>query len=172
MRFSLDGICSIYCIEDNADGCFISNGQGYVMEADQMIEVGKRLIATAKKKGVKQDITEHNINNKIKLERKMTEFMKTPKQRAKSHVYLMKCADKYKIGVSNNVEQRKKQLDRRPFPIEIIAVSPLFEGAYICERELQEAYKHKRIDGEWFDLSPDEIREITQTLEIANEIYD
>ena len=68
MRFSLDGIRSIYCIEDNADGCFISNGQGYIMEADQMIEVGKRLIATAKKNGVKQDIIEHNINNKSEFE--------------------------------------------------------------------------------------------------------
>lgn len=164
MRFSLDGIRSIYCIEDNADGCFISNGQGYIMEADQMIEVGKRLIATAKKNGVKQDIIEHNINNKIEFERRMTEFIKTPKQKIKSHVYLMKCGEKYKIGVSKDVERRKKQLNNRPFPVEILAQSPLIEDANDLEEVLHEIHSNGRIDGEWFDLTDNEVNTLIKYL--------
>lgn len=164
MRFSLDGIRSIYCIEDNADGCFISNGQGYIMEADQMIEVGERLIATAKKKGIKQDIIEHNINNKIEFERRMTEFIKTPKQKIKSHVYLMKCGGKYKIGVSKDVERRKKQLNNRPFPVEILAQSPLIEDANDLEEVLHEIHSNRRIDGEWFDLTDNEVNALIKYL--------
>ena len=38
----------------------------------------------------------------------------------KGYVYILKCADKYKIGFSNNVERRMQQLDTRPFPLEHI----------------------------------------------------
>lgn len=158
MKFNLNGFNSVYCITDDDDGCFIRNGNGYIMEADQMIEVGKKLIATAKKKGVKQEIIEHNRKTKIEFYNGLTGQARRKKPLASSHIYLMRCDGKYKIGVSKNVEQRKKQLDGRPLPVEIIAVSPLVAGAYNIEKELHEVYAEKRLNGEWFDLTENDIK--------------
>lgn len=163
MEFRLNGY-DAYVITDTEQGCFINNCNGFYMEAEQMIELGKKLIATGRKKGVKEDILEYNRQNKIEYERKWSCHLKEPTPKATSHIYLMKCGDKYKIGVSNNVEKRKKQLDNRPFPVEIIAVSPLVEGAYEIERELHEIYSDCRIDGEWFNLTQEEVEGIKLSL--------
>ena len=157
MEFRLNGY-DAYVITDTEQGCFINNCNGFYMEAEQMIELGKKLIATGRKKGVKEDILEYNRQNKIEYERKWSCHLKEPTPKATSHIYLMKCGDKYKIGVSNNVEKRKKQLDNRPFPVEIIAVSPLVAGAYNIEKELHEVYAEKRLNGEWFDLTENDIK--------------
>ena len=77
----------------------------------------------------------------------------------------MECGGKFKIGLSKNVERRKKQLDRRPFPVQIIYKSPELENVIDYERELHEVFEDKKISGEWFDLDEKDIDIIKNHLE-------
>lgn len=74
-----------------------------------------------------------------------------PKKKTEGYVYVLKCADKYKLGYSNNVEQRMKQLDTRPFPLELV-YKAYSEKAYDIEQELHSVYTSYgyRLEGEWY----------------------
>lgn len=174
INFNLNGYYA-YVITDSENGCFINDGLGYYMEADQMLELGKKLVATAKKKGVKQALIEHNIQHEIDKQQYWESLKNEPKfkkPKRKSQVYLMECGGKYKIGVSANVSRRCKQLDNRPFPVNVIATSPFIENAYRFEEDLHQIYNNFRIDGEWFNFSKQQIEKITTIIGEADEIYD
>lgn len=170
MEFVLDQY-HVYMLFFEDNECAIGNNAGYVMEPQQMITVGKMLIATAKKKSFQKEAMEHN--RKQDMERKELRckgyIPPKPKPKAKAHIYIMKCNDKYKIGVSKNVEKRIKQLCGSPYPIEIIYTSHLIEDAYSIEKELHIQFERQRVLGEWFDLSDEDIAMIERCLD---EIHD
>ena len=68
------------------------------------------------------------------------------------YVYLIKCADKYKIGYTKDVERRFKELDTRPFPCELIEeyYSPI---AFPIEQKIHELLSEYRVVGEWYSFS-------------------
>lgn len=68
------------------------------------------------------------------------------------YVYIIKCANFYKIGYTNSVMRRMKQLDTRPFPLELI-YTRYFSHAYSIEQELHKEYEDFRVDGEWYDFN-------------------
>ena len=65
------------------------------------------------------------------------------------YVYLMSCEDKYKIGYSQNVERRLKQLDTRPFPLKLV-IKVYSEIAYDIEQELHKSLQEYKLTGEWY----------------------
>lgn len=65
------------------------------------------------------------------------------------YVYLLKCSNFYKIGYSKCVEQRIRQLDVRPFKIELL-MKWQSDVAYDVEQALHEIYKPYRVDNEWY----------------------
>lgn len=77
------------------------------------------------------------------------------------YVYLMKSENsKYKIGISSNIPSRMKHLATvTPYPIELIHYfySP---DTYSAERALHEKYSSVRVEGEWFNLTPDQVKEV------------
>jgi len=81
-----------------------------------------------------------------------------------SHVYLFECGRKYKIGVSVNVERRMKDLDQRPFPVTLVASSRMIRNAYQIEQSLHEQFDDQRLNGEWFELSDEQVAYITEYL--------
>lgn len=103
--------------------------------------------------------------NEEKQQESFRPFTKTKKPNKRGYVYLFKCADKYKIGYSKNVEQRLQQLDVRPFKLNLI-FKVYSENAYDIEQEL-----HKRLDGyreisEWYsDITEGMIKDMI--IEIA-----
>lgn len=84
------------------------------------------------------------------------------------YVYLMRCQDFYKIGFSRNVERRHKQLDTRPFPLDIIS-KVYSDIALDVEQEMHKKFGADRVEGEryLFDEFMDEwdFHEIVKTLE-------
>lgn len=69
---------------------------------------------------------------------------------AKKHLYIIRCGDYIKIGSTDNVEGRIKDLSNaNPYPLEVVEVR-LNEGH--LEPTYHERYKHKRIHGEWFNM--------------------
>ena len=155
-----------YVINQHEDGYFLSDGNGFIIESEDLIEIGKNLISFAKKH--KEDIIAHNEKARKNLYGFYEKLKKEPKKRS-GHIYIMECGGKYKIGLSKNVERRKKQLDHRPFPVEIIYKSPELENVIDYERELHEVFDDKRISGEWFDLDEKDIDIIKNHLELAKQ---
>jgi len=75
-------------------------------------------------------------------------------------VYVVRCESYHKIGISDNIHRRLKQLDAAsPFELELIHVirSPF---ARELEKELHDRYSAKRVKGEWFELEPRDILDI------------
>ena len=70
-----------------------------------------------------------------------------------------------KIGVSNNVEKRIKEIQCScPFSVEVLITYPVSDD-YLIEKALHNKYNEHRLNGEWFNLSV-----ITEIHEGINEI--
>ena len=166
MKFNLDGF-NAYVITEEKDSCVISNGQGYVMEAEQMIDVAKKMIKFAIHH--KKELRQHNIKRSKEYEQEISTLNTTPKEKEKAYVYLLKCGDYYKIGFSKDVERRIKELDHRPYKVEIIYISPLTNRAYQIEQNLHSELEQYRINGEWYDLPKRLIDAICDVIKIEAE---
>jgi len=76
------------------------------------------------------------------------------------YVYLLKCGEYYKIGYSKKPYRRAKKLrTATPYPIEVVFTlrTPHYKHA---EKTLHYRYRDKRRNGEWFELSVDDVAEI------------
>jgi len=84
------------------------------------------------------------------------------------YVYLMidRINGYHKIGISNQPQYREKTLQSEKPTIELICqkLFPSRKIAESIEKALHEGFKEKRIRGEWFDLSNDEINDLKNTL--------
>jgi hypothetical protein len=73
------------------------------------------------------------------------------------YVYLLKSEKGYKIGYSIRPQDRLKTFHiKLPFHVEyehLIATDDMVE----TERKLHRIFAHKHINGEWFDLSPEDV---------------
>lgn len=72
--------------------------------------------------------------------------------KTKSYVYIMRCKGFYKIGVSKDPERRVRELDKRPYKVELIFVSSATEYAYKVEKFIQEWLEYFKVGGEWYDF--------------------
>lgn len=176
MKFDFNNF-SAYVIHEYEDGCFISDCYGFVMEAEQMKELAKGLIDFADKH--KEDLEEHNQQRKIEHEnetndhkREIEKLMNEPKQVDHSgYVYLFECGGKYKIGYSKNVERRMKDLDYRPFPINLITKTCLLEDAYKVEQYIHENLSEYKVIGEWYAFTDDQVQKLKKMLEALGGYY-
>lgn len=76
------------------------------------------------------------------------------------YVYLLKDDnDNYKIGLTKNLESRMKSFTSLPYKIELIHY---FESNNMSsdERKLHNKFSDKRISGEWFKLSTEDVEYI------------
>lgn len=84
------------------------------------------------------------------------------------YVYLMKdfANEFYKIGISNDPKYRERTLQSEKPTIELIGSKkfPTRKIAESFEKALHEAFKEKRLRGEWFELTKDEARQIEISL--------
>lgn len=156
---------SFYMISCEEDGVYLCNQLGFKATREDMEEVAKLLIQTARKH--EKDITIHNLETEryyeVELRRPRP---KSDKPRVKPrYLYMFKCGEnRYKIGVSMNVERRRKELDNRPYPVTIFAVSEKpFSRAFEVEADLHKMHADDKTDGEWF-LLDDERAELTAIL--------
>ena len=86
---------------------------------------------------------------------------KTTLKPSPGYVYILQSdTGPYKIGRSNNPKSRIKTFGvQLPFEVEYLAVIP--SDDYVgLETELHVQYEDKRVNGEWFDLSPEDVAHI------------
>ena len=84
-------------------------------------------------------------------------------------VYIMKCLDFYKIGVSTDVDERKKAIQAcNPSYVEVIYQSgwdfPPSHRAMGFERDYHLLLKDFRLHGEWFDLSKENVENVIELI--------
>ena len=169
MEFNFNGYMA-YVIQDTEEGCYIFNNHGFVMEAEQMLKLAKRLRETANAKGIKNNLVEHNRKRKIDFEKELGAYMSEtkkpmPKPKEKAFVYLFECGGKYKVGYTKDVDRRVADLDHRPFPVNVIAVSKATSEALDIEQSLHTNLGKSRIGGEWYELSQAEVEKLKKCIE-------
>lgn len=91
----------------------------------------------------------------------------------KNYVYVISSTSgHYKIGVTNSVGRRLKELTRTqgPYKYSLFREVPLFSSrahADFTERRLHHKFAHKRVNGEWFSLDANDLREMDDLLDEA-----
>ena len=109
---------------------------------------------------INANIKEHFFDN-TSVDKKATE-----RKQQVGYIYLLKCGEFYKIGYSKCVEQRLRQLDIRPYKIELL-MKWQSDIAYSIEQALHDIYKAYRVDNEWYshELPIDTIDKTIHELE-------
>lgn len=90
----------------------------------------------------------------------------------KKYLYLIQCNNSnfYKIGISENPEERLRTLQPScPYPL-ILIYKKQFKAANKIERFLHKRYKSKRGMGEWFELPAKEIK-LIQKGQVMKELW-
>lgn len=80
------------------------------------------------------------------------------------YVYIMKCANYYKIGHSKNPKNRRSTIQtHNPLSVKICALYKS-ENAIQIEKDLHNRYSLKRTRGEWFELDETDLIELKVDL--------
>jgi hypothetical protein len=79
-----------------------------------------------------------------------------------THLYVLKCNELYKIGVTNNIDRRVKTLQTgNASPIVVEYIEERYKP-HKAEHYLHQQFSTRRVNGEWFrDLT---VRDIRSTL--------
>lgn len=80
-------------------------------------------------------------------------------------VYLLKCADRYKIGIATDLERRLNQLNgqQAAYPVQVVhhVSGPNY---YAFEQELHKRYDWDRVHGEWFAFDADTVAAVIESM--------
>ncbi len=114
-----------------------------------------------------QKLVNEHIKNYTPIQSKETiELQKSDGGRC--FVYLMKDEANgfYKIGISNDPRYRERTLQSEKPTIELLSKKeyPSRKIAESIEKALHNSFSEQRLRGEWFELKPDDVEEIIQTL--------
>jgi len=114
------------------------------------------------------ELVNREITNYQPFTDKKSNINKANSDNEECYVYLMiDLKNNYhKIGISNKPEYREKTLQSEKPTIEMLC-SKWFPNRKIAnsfEQALHQVYADKRVRGEWFDLSENEIKELKETL--------
>ncbi len=92
----------------------------------------------------------------------------TSNKKASTYLYLIKSLDKIKIGITHDVEKRRKSLYYSAVTPMDIVFKKEFNNARVIEKELHKKYAEYNSHGEWFNLTQSQIQEITEYLDNLN----
>jgi hypothetical protein len=124
---------------------------------------------------VNQDYYEQHIRDlEAEIEQLETELhayrMKEP---GAGYIYLLRseCGKYTKIGMSRAPKSRLEFLGvLMPFKVMVVATYPCYDVA-ATEKRLHEIYKDKRLEGEWFSLSDQDITQLRQGIFEDPDVY-
>jgi hypothetical protein len=79
-------------------------------------------------------------------------------QPAEGFVYVMECGGYYKIGWSATPRIRHSHIQTaNPMPVRLVGV---IEGSQLVEEEWHQVFRDKRVRGEWFALTEEEVAHV------------
>jgi hypothetical protein len=80
-------------------------------------------------------------------------------QPAEGFIYVMECAGYYKIGWSANSPHRRQRSLQIGNPLPVTLVGAI-EGSQMNEADWHEAFRDKRVRGEWFALTEEDVAHV------------
>ena len=81
-----------------------------------------------------------------------------PPQPKPGFVYLLRGNDQHKIGRTKHVDDRMKQISQKlPFEIELVHAIET-DDTETLEAQLHDRFADRRLKGEWFDLSEQDVK--------------
>jgi len=104
----------------------------------------------------------------VRVDQPQPRVRKAANTRGSGYIYLIEGEKgRFKIGLTADPKTRISTLGvKLPFDIEVIHLIHT-DDMRRAERELHHQYNHRRLNGEWFDLTPDEIAAIQQIKHIT-----
>lgn len=158
-----------WMVFESDEGTLLSDSAGYIATADEVKEIAARLVSFAESHGDyidenNADVDSYHDELRHGIYRRDGATSRTSNGK-KRYLYMFKSGkNMYKIGVTADVERRLKELNDRPYPVKLFAVSDVpFYRAFEVEREMHEIHKDDRINGEWFEID-DERAELTACI--------
>lgn len=157
---------------DGSDGFFLVDQGGFIITTEEINNLLDKIASSYTRVG-KEWIDNHNnelydeyFNRERVIERSKTESKK--RKSSPGFVYLIKCEGYYKIGMSNDPKNRIPHLSvLTPFNTSAICVIES-EDMRLLEKQLHDKFTDKRVNGEWFVLSDEDVEYIKR---IATEVY-
>ena len=108
----------------------------------------------------REAIEEHNLAKQRQLEERHSfgRSESVPKKKRPGYIYLaLSNTGHHKIGLSVNPEKRIQHFDTQmPIDVALIHTFPA-DDMYSAESELHSIFADKRVNGEWFLLSEDDV---------------
>ena len=105
-----------------------------------------------------------DIRARMKRNRRRARMSVAPNSPSAGYVYLVRCADLYKIGATKNAVQRIARFETAyPHDLKTIRVTLVADMKRV-ESELHKRFAQKRVKGEWFDLTASDLRVIARML--------
>lgn len=78
------------------------------------------------------------------------------------YIYILQAGPFYKIGLTRDLDQRRRTVELQlPFPASIV-FSVHVDDMFTHERQFHELFADKRMNGEWFDLTDEDLAAIRQ----------
>jgi hypothetical protein len=158
--------------EENG-GALIRNFDGYVLPPSEIRGLFELALQAAAAYG-EEEILRHNREMAAhdKEQQALLEEQRwtAPKRTARpGYVYLLGGGGYYKIGKAKDPQRRAETLAvQLPYSVELLHA--IESGDYArAEEYLHERFAHKRLNGEWFDLSDDDVAEITALSSLYKE---
>ena len=133
---------------------------------DEMIERGKpevfKILENVKGgKNILNDVNIKKVNDLLYLY--ITGVVN--KEENGKFVYILKCNEFYKIGITDNIEKRLSSIrNGNPYKVTVLH-SKRKQDAYNVEQSLHRLYRKVRVRGEWFQLEELMVKEIIDILE-------
>lgn len=84
-----------------------------------------------------------------------------PRDTGTRHIYVARCGDAYKIGVAADPGKRIAAMSTSSARPILLLYSRLCKDAHAEEKRLHARFADRRIRGEWFNLTPDDLAEIS-----------
>ena len=160
-------------VKDEKEMYYLVDQYGIILSKEEVLEISNGLKNFAIKYGDKIEV--FNQQRSEESQRKYEEFLKSKENenfQKSAYVYIFECGGKYKIGVSKDVQRRKKELDKRPYPCNIVYISSSTKYAYEVEQHIHLGLNHCRIDGEWFNISKETVEFLKEEIEIVINEYE
>lgn len=148
-------LCKISVIHANT---YLYNSAGYLVPLNEVREIA-RAAAQYLSSVTEEEVVAYNNWLRDKRIKKSSGHRGEKKEPAKTFIYLLfnRRNGYYKIGRAKVVEFREKTLQAEEPDIELICSFP---GTSTVEKNLHQLYHEKRIRGEWFQLSEDDVSHI------------
>ncbi len=98
------------------------------------------------------------LRKSVKELERERDLIRRQKLKYEGHVYLMRAAnEQYKIGLSKDVEQRRKSIERE-FPVYLEVIHTIYcQNSRKAEKYLHKKFRAKRVRYEWFKLNAQDV---------------